>query len=796
MLTYPSDHRGYPPQHVAVPPFSTSAAPFTVDGLHPSNQTSPNPSLDAPAVTSLYAAGEWGNASWMEAPVRYMAPDAAASASPGFSGHYHLNKDPSGPVTSPIDGALSFPVKGLTSESIPGNISCRAEEAEESAHTQIHTKEGQEHSHCHPYAEENLMQMSDSSPSNQAKFLKLIHTLSVVLLSTCNGGSSLQEYEEGILKSVIRNLKAASSKGGKATLKGDDCLRNSSQISCLRNNLLMAIPEHSVSESIDSEFKTSVSQALSKLPEDNMLDDTEVSQVSIYKKLWFEAEASVVKLKYELQHARMKLAKMKVFSNTQTAPVVPSESDKASRVILSDGQPHNHAKDCNSCAAILQCHGEGSDGRQSSSIINRTTTQQCTCVLAAQVPAASPGPPPPALVPQRYMVAPDNPSGPYCGNCDKFWLSPHPCDKRNDQGHNIFSGASFPSGPCQSSSTGQELLTQQPPPPPSLSPRSIIGTNKSIVNGLDAEIFAQMKVLESRIDNISSLGESKCEGHQEPSKGSYLVEDDVLGRLRILKSRPDYIISLGLKSSNRQLNTSINSSDEVHEMFARLKVLESRVDKISPLGENKCEEGEKGSEGSYPVEDAVLARLQILKSRADNITSLGLESNMQQLNSRTGIAYEVEDAIMTRLGSLKSHPDVEASSIGVVEGVEEDPCAVGLRISGRQPPPSAPAPFKKTTLLPEVSGESPAILISSSDKAPPLCTLKDAPSVMEKDHPGLADDALHSAPLLSVPQEAGGLAQKTAKVKCHLHGPTRRRFRLPSTVKIKRPGAEGTGYIA
>lgn len=72
---------------MAVPPFSTAAAPFTVDGVHPVDQTFPNPSLDAPAITSLYAAGEWGNAPWMEAPVRYMAPDAAASASPGFSGN-------------------------------------------------------------------------------------------------------------------------------------------------------------------------------------------------------------------------------------------------------------------------------------------------------------------------------------------------------------------------------------------------------------------------------------------------------------------------------------------------------------------------------------------------------------------------------------------------------------------------------------------------------------------------------------------------------------------------------------
>uniref|UniRef100_R7W2I3 Uncharacterized protein n=1 Tax=Aegilops tauschii TaxID=37682 RepID=R7W2I3_AEGTA len=57
---------------------------------------------------------------------------------------------------------------------------------------------------------------------------------------------------------------------------------------------------------------------------------------------------------------------------------------------------------------------------------------------------------------------------------------------------------------------------------------------------------------------------------------------------------------------------------------------------------------------------------------------------------------------------------------------------------------------------------------------------------MEKDLSGLADDALDSVVL----QEARDLAQKTAKVKRHPHGPTPRRFHLPSTVKIKCPISE------
>ena len=36
-----------------------------------------------------------------------------------------------------------------------------------------------------------------------------------------------------------------------------------------------------------------------------MLDNTEVSQASIYRNLWIETEASACKLKYELQDAHL-----------------------------------------------------------------------------------------------------------------------------------------------------------------------------------------------------------------------------------------------------------------------------------------------------------------------------------------------------------------------------------------------------------------------------------------------------------------------------------------------------------
>jgi hypothetical protein len=74
-------------------------------------------------------------------------------------------------------------------------------------------KRGEDPSQCYPGVEGNMLNMSsESSYSTRAIFLKLMHNLSVVLLSTCKGGSLLQEAEEELLQSVIQNLTAARSK--------------------------------------------------------------------------------------------------------------------------------------------------------------------------------------------------------------------------------------------------------------------------------------------------------------------------------------------------------------------------------------------------------------------------------------------------------------------------------------------------------------------------------------------------------------------------------------------------------
>ncbi|KAL5652741.1 hypothetical protein ACJX0J_038199, partial [Zea mays] len=207
-------------------------------------------------------------------------------------------------------------------------------EKEESTHTR-----GEDPSQCYPGVEGNMMNMaSESSSSTRAIFLKLMHNLSVVLLLTCKGGSLLHEDEEDLLQSVIQNLTAASSKRSKIdepflfqalthfmsprlNKKTGDGLSNSSQmklknINCARNNFWRSMHEDSVRENADSEFKATVSQyitagSLTNHQEDKMLDNTKVSQASIYRNLWIEAEASACKLKYELQHAHLGLRQQK-----------------------------------------------------------------------------------------------------------------------------------------------------------------------------------------------------------------------------------------------------------------------------------------------------------------------------------------------------------------------------------------------------------------------------------------------------------------------------------------------------
>lgn len=149
--------------------------------------------------------------------------------------------------------------------------------------------------------------------------------------------------------------------------------------------------------------------------------------------------------------------------------------------------------------------------------------------------------------------------------------------------------------------------------------------NTSIFNGVDADVLARFKVLQSRIDNVSSFGEINSEGQQEASKKSYAVEDAVMARLKVLKSRPDILTSSSQENVKHQQDTSTNREVIAGDaVMARLRILESRPNNATFLVHGSSKQRlDESTHREGGVDDAVLARLSILKSRPDNITSMG-----------------------------------------------------------------------------------------------------------------------------------------------------------------------------
>lgn len=156
--------------------------------------------------------------------------------------------------------------------------------------------------------------------------------------------------------------------------------------------------------------------------------------------------------------------------------------------------------------------------------------------------------------------------------------------------------------------------------------------NRSIFNGVDADVFARFKVLQSRIDNVNSFSEIDCVEQQETSKRPYAVEDAVMARLKVLKSPPDNITSLSQESNKHQLDASTNSADNVDDaVMARLGILESHPNRAALLGqESSKQQLDARTNREDGIDDAVMARLRILKSRPDNETSMGNANKEQQ----------------------------------------------------------------------------------------------------------------------------------------------------------------------
>ncbi|KAI4995534.1 hypothetical protein ZWY2020_035437 [Hordeum vulgare] len=228
-----------------------------------------------------------------------------------------MNEDSGKKVSSNFAAAPITKVRSLTKESLKGNTCVHKTVATlESLYSEMPMNIGLEHlTHCSPGVEESVKVSSDKvayRSKTQEDLIKSIYNFSVVLLSTCDGGYELGESEHALVQSTIHNLSSLSSKISKAALKNDDangkCHQSKSEtIKCHGKNHQPENFDGLDWENIGADFKTFILEDLTKLPEENVIGDTKDAQMLIYKNLWIEAEASMCKLKYELQLARMKL---------------------------------------------------------------------------------------------------------------------------------------------------------------------------------------------------------------------------------------------------------------------------------------------------------------------------------------------------------------------------------------------------------------------------------------------------------------------------------------------------------
>ncbi|WVZ57482.1 hypothetical protein U9M48_007862 [Paspalum notatum var. saurae] len=416
-------------------------------------------------------------------------------------------------VLNPIAIAHSVHADRVTTGRPHGNVSSAVVEKEESTHTR-----GEEPSQCYPGVEGN-MQTSDSSSSTRAIFLKLMHHLSIALLSTCKGGSSLQEDEEKLLQSVIQNLRDASSKRSKVEPKNDGGSSNSSEVTFkninhAKNKIWMSMHEHSAQENADSELKATVSQVLTNHMEDKMFDDTEVSQASIYRKLWIEAEASACKLKYELQHARLKLAAAKGHSSTLKVPH-SLEGSKVYNSSMPSNKPQNHEKESITYAAAVQGQGEDT-GDMQSPVVNGSMFNGVDTDVFARFKGLK----------SRF----DNVSSFNNIDCGE--------QKEASKKSYTFEDAVMERMDVLKSCHNNITSFSQE------SAKHELGASTNGVDNVDDAVMARLKILESRPNSATFLGqESSRQQLDAITNRDDGVDDAVMARLRILKSRPDNITS-------------------------------------------------------------------------------------------------------------------------------------------------------------------------------------------------------------------------------------------------------------
>uniref|UniRef100_A0A0D9XLX4 Uncharacterized protein n=1 Tax=Leersia perrieri TaxID=77586 RepID=A0A0D9XLX4_9ORYZ len=488
----------------------------------------------------------------------------------------------------PLGSAPRLPVEDL-SESLHVNVSSQAVGADECTVSQICTKGVQKQPHYYSDAGGNMLKTScESSSMSPAMLLKQMHSLSVMFISTCNGGPSLQGYEEELLQSVIQNLRDASS---------------------------------------------SRSKAVAKLPEDKMLADIDVSQLTIYKNLWIEAEASACKLKYELQLTRMKLATMKNRNNTQV-PVDSSKDNKAFISTISNGKRQNCDKESTAYPVNLQSLGEDScDGQPP--VVNRCIVDGADAEVTKKL---------------KYLQS----------NLENRCSSRENNFKEQEEASKISCALEdavmarlkvLNSRPDNMTSSKEENTNQQ------------LDMSKNRPDNIDDAVMSRLRILKSRPDNITPLDqESSKEKTDESTDTADLIDNTVMSRLRILKSRPDNSTPLDQESSKQKPDESTDTTDLIdNAVMSRLRILKSRPDNLTPLYQvSSKHKPDEGTDAEDMTDNAVMSRLRILKCRNDNINALA-DVSKQHVEGYTDQSNWDKDGVMAKIQA----PNGEVASISL-----------------------------------------------------------------------------------------------------------------------------------
>uniref|UniRef100_A0A0E0R1V1 Uncharacterized protein n=1 Tax=Oryza rufipogon TaxID=4529 RepID=A0A0E0R1V1_ORYRU len=440
---------------------------------------------------------------------------------------------------SPLGSAPRALVENL-SESLHGNVCSQAAGAEECTQPQIRAKGGQEQPRYYSDSGGSMLKMScESRSKSRAELLKQMHDLSAMLLSTCNGGP-LQGYEEELLQ-----------------------------------------------------------LAVAKLPEDKTPDDTDVSQLSIYKNLWVEAEASACKLKYELQLTRAKLAAMENHNNTQ----VPVDLSKGNKIFIST-IPNSKPQNSTTYPANLQCQGADScDGQPPA--VNRSIIDGVDAEVIERL---------------KFLQSNLKDCRAFCRNNyeEQEEASKKPCAIEDAVMARL---RVLNSRPDNIASLKQENNNHHQ-----------LDTSTNRADNIDDAVMSRLRILKSRPDNVNPLGQESSKHEPDAATGTNnLIDNAVMSRLRILKSRPDNANSLGQESSKHEPDATTGTNDLIdNAVMSRLRILKCRDDNINSLDDVIKQHVEACTDQPNWDEDDAVAKIQApnddIASTADGFQNI-LHSN-------------------------------------------------------------------------------------------------------------------------------------------------------------------------